>query len=134
MSGNIAIEMLPLFQAEAGSQADVLNGCLLALECEPMAADQLERCMRAAHSLKGAARIVGLEAGVRGAHAMEDMFVAAQEGRLLLAPSNIDRLLAATDLLLEIANTSGYSLDKWQGERAGDVVKQLHAWRSYCER
>ena len=36
--------------------------------------------MRAAHSLKGAARIVGLTVGVRVAHAMEDCFVAAQQG------------------------------------------------------
>ena len=36
--------------------------------------------MRAAHSLKGAARIVGLDVGVRVAHAMEDCFVAAQRG------------------------------------------------------
>ena len=37
--------------------------------------------MRAAHSLKGAARIVGLDAAVRVAHAMEDCLVAAQKGR-----------------------------------------------------
>src|SRR5437762_3143571 len=121
MSPSIAVEMLPLFQAEAASQCDVLNAGLLALEREPTAADQLERCMRAAHSLKGAARIVGLDAGVRVAHAMEDMLVAAQEGRLLLAPSNIDRLLAATDLLFEIANTSHEHVGRWDAERAGDV-------------
>jgi two-component system, chemotaxis family, sensor histidine kinase and response regulator WspE len=122
MSGDsIALEMLPLFQAEAASQAEVLNAGLLALEREPTAADQLERCMRAAHSLKGAARIVGLDAGVRVTHAMEDVFVAAQEGRLLLTPSNIDRLLAATDLLLEIANTSEGDVGRWDAERAGDV-------------
>ena len=40
--------------------------------------------MRAAHSLKGAARMVGLDVGVRVAHAIEDCFVAAQEGRLKL--------------------------------------------------
>ena len=117
----MAFEMLPLFQAEAASQAEVLNAGLLALEREPTAADQLERCMRAAHSLKGAARIVGLDAGVRVTHAMEDVFVAAQEGRLLLTPSNIDRLLAATDLLLEIANTSEGDVGRWDAERAGDV-------------
>jgi two-component system sensor histidine kinase and response regulator WspE len=43
--------------------------------------------MRAAHSLKGAARIVGMDAGVSVAHVMEDCLVAAQEGRLLLRPS-----------------------------------------------
>jgi two-component system sensor histidine kinase and response regulator WspE len=46
--------------------------------------------MRAAHSLKGAARIVGVDAGVSVAHVMEDCLVSAQEGRLLLRPEHID--------------------------------------------
>ena len=56
--------MLELFQLEAEAQAQVLNAGLLALERNPTQADQLEACMRAAHSLKGAARIVGVDAGV----------------------------------------------------------------------
>jgi two-component system sensor histidine kinase and response regulator WspE len=59
--------------------------------------------MRAAHSLKGAARIVGVEAGVRVAHVMEDCLVDAQEGRLRLSPEHIDALLLGSDLLLRIA-------------------------------
>ena len=39
----------------------------------------LEALMRAAHSVKGAARIVGLEEAVQVAHVMEDCFVAAQD-------------------------------------------------------
>ena len=59
------LSMLDLFRVEAESQAQVLTAGLLALERDPRSADQLEACMRAAHSLKGAARIVGLDAGVR---------------------------------------------------------------------
>ena len=58
------VSMLDLFRMEADSQAQALTSGLLALERDPKAADQLERCMRAAHSLKGAARIVGLSVGV----------------------------------------------------------------------
>ena len=76
--------MLDLFRVEAETQALVLTSGLLALERDPALADQLEACMRAAHSLKGAARIVGLAVGVRVAHAMEDCFVAAQQGQLTL--------------------------------------------------
>ena len=47
-------------------------GSLLALEQQPQAAEHLEACMRAGHSLKGAARIVGLETAVKVAHVMED--------------------------------------------------------------
>ncbi len=53
--------MLDLFRLEAETQVQVLIPSLLALEREPIAADALEACMRAAHSLKGAARIVGLK-------------------------------------------------------------------------
>jgi two-component system sensor histidine kinase and response regulator WspE len=91
---------------EAESQTLVLSSSLLALERDPSAKDQLEACMRAAHSLKGAARIVDLPAGVSVAHAMEDCFVAAQEGRIVLHHPQIDRLLASTDLLTRIALAS----------------------------
>jgi two-component system sensor histidine kinase and response regulator WspE len=109
--------MLELFALEADAQAEILNAGLLALEREPAAATHLESCMRAAHSLKGAARIVGLDGGVRVAHVMEDCLVAAQRGGLLLTPSHIDALLQGTDLLQRIGHPPGGALD-WP-EREG---------------
>ncbi|WP_223534245.1 hybrid sensor histidine kinase/response regulator [Pseudomonas sp. GL-B-16] len=98
--------LLELFSLEAEAQTLVLSAGLLALERDPTQADQLESCMRAAHSLKGAARIVGVDAGVSVAHVMEDCLVSAQEGRLLLRPEHIDALLQGTDLLMRIATPS----------------------------
>lgn len=95
--------LLELFSLEAEAQTQVLSAGLLALERNPAQVDQLEACMRAAHSLKGAARIVGIDAGVSVAHVMEDCLVAAQERRLLLRPEHIDALLQGTDLLMRIA-------------------------------
>ena len=95
--------LLELFGLEAEAQTQVLSAGLLALERNPKQADQLEACMRAAHSLKGAARIVGVDAGVSVAHVMEDCLVAAQEGRLALRAEHIDALLQGTDLLMRIA-------------------------------
>lgn len=95
--------LLELFHLEAEAQTQVLGAGLLLLERNPTLADQLEACMRAAHSLKGAARIVGIEAGVRVAHVMEDCLVGAQDGRLQLSPEHIDTLLLGSDLLLRIA-------------------------------
>ena len=102
--------LLELFSLEADAQTQVLSAGLLALERNPTQADQLEACMRAAHSLKGAARIVGGDAGVSVAHVMEDCLVSAQESRLYLLPEHIDALLQGTDLLMRIAtpgNTVG---------------------------
>ncbi|QVM92552.1 hybrid sensor histidine kinase/response regulator [Pseudomonas entomophila] len=95
--------LLELFSLEAEAQTQVLSAGLMALERNPAQPDQLEACMRAAHSLKGAARIVGIDAGVSVAHVMEDCLVAAQEGRLVLRPEHIDALLQGTDLLMRIA-------------------------------
>ncbi|MBW9335286.1 hybrid sensor histidine kinase/response regulator [Herbaspirillum sp. RU 5E] len=98
------MSMLDLFRFEAESQISQLNTSLLALEQQPTAAEHLEACMRAGHSLKGAARIVGLEAAVKVAHVLEDCFVLAQQGKLLLEKKHIDVLLHGADLLGRIAS------------------------------
>jgi len=95
--------LFELFTLEAEAQTQVLSVGLLALERDPTQADQLEACMRAAHSLKGAARIVGVDFGVSVSHVMEDCLVSAQEGRIYLQPEHIDALLFGTDLLMRIA-------------------------------
>lgn len=94
--------LLELFRLEAEAQTQVLSHGLMVLERKPTDAAQLEACMRAAHSLKGAARIVGIDAGVRVAHVMEDCLVEAQDGRLKLRPEHIDALLQGADLLLRL--------------------------------
>ncbi|CAE6689042.1 hybrid sensor histidine kinase/response regulator [Paraburkholderia domus] len=96
--------LIDLFREEARTQARVLNDGLLALDRAPRDAAALEACMRAAHSLKGAARIVGVQVGVELAHAMEDCFVAAQEGRALLDAAWIDALLRGVDIVARIGN------------------------------
>ena len=98
------VSMLDLFRMEAETQVQVLTSGLLALERGDTPADQLEQCMRAAHSLKGAARIVDLAIGVRLAHAMEDCFVAAQQGRVTLGHDQVDVLLKATDVMARVAD------------------------------
>jgi two-component system sensor histidine kinase and response regulator WspE len=117
--------MLDLFRVEAGTQAQLLTSGLLALERDHAAAGELEACMRAAHSLKGAARIIDLAVGVRVAHAMEDCFVAAQKGQVTLRHQQIDLLLGATDLLARIANTLETDIGQWEGERRNEVDRCL---------
>src|ERR1700751_1806878 len=87
--------LLDLFRQEVDAQSQLLTAGLLAVERRQDVAEQLEAGMRAAHSLKGAARVVGVGAGVRIASAMEDCFVAAQQGRIVLVQEDIDRLLGA---------------------------------------
>jgi two-component system sensor histidine kinase and response regulator WspE len=117
--------MHDLFRLEVEGQREVLTGGLLQLEREPESAAQLEACMRSAHSLKGAARIVGLHAAVAVAHAMEDCFVAAQRGHARLDQARIDLLLRGLDLLVSIANTPEEQAEPWQDANAAEAQRYL---------
>jgi two-component system, chemotaxis family, sensor histidine kinase and response regulator WspE len=119
------LSMLELFQVEADSQIAVLIGGLLELERAPDARQQLEVLMRAAHSFKGAARIVNQDRAVAVAHAMEDCFVAAQEGRIQLRQDEIDILFQGIDLLLHISRRSGLEITRWESENAGRIQEFL---------
>ena len=108
--------MMELFRAETEGQTAVLAEGLLALEGAEATPATIEPMMRAAHSLKGAARIVGVDAAVRVAHIMEDCFVAAQHGTLALLPEHVDTLLRAVDLLTRISEISEDRIAAWHSE------------------
>ena len=125
--------MMDLFRVETEGQVQILTSSLLALERDPKAASQLEALMRAAHSLKGAARIVNLDAAVRVAHAMEDGFVAAQKGQLVLQQEDIDFMLRGVDLLTRIASTPEAAMPTWNAEQKGEIDQFLSALASIVE-
>jgi two-component system sensor histidine kinase and response regulator WspE len=120
--------MLELFRLEAESQTAVLSAGVLAIEDLERSPATIEAMMRAAHSLKGAARIVGLDAAVRVAHALEDVFVAAGKGRFHVRPEHADLLLAAIDFLGSIAKADDAleAAGPW-AQRADELVGRLAA-------
>src|SRR5689334_16464186 len=101
--------MLELFQAEMDTHIPVLDQGLLALEKNQAGAREIEAMMRAAHSIKGAARIVGIEQAVRVSHVMEDCFTGAKEGRIALSSEAVDVLLQGVDILQRICASAGGS-------------------------
>lgn len=92
-----------LFAMEAETQCAALSDGLVALEANPASPDVLATLMRAAHSLKGAGRIVGRDDAVKVAHAMEDCFVLGQKGELRFTAAAIDLMLRGVDLLKNLA-------------------------------
>ncbi|MEP0918787.1 hybrid sensor histidine kinase/response regulator [Leptolyngbya sp. DQ-M1] len=98
-------ELMALFRQEVEAQTAILNRGLVAIEATPNSLQELEALMRAAHSIKGAARIVGLDAAVELAHQMEDCFVAAQKQTLSLNAAQIDALFRGVDLIQSISQT-----------------------------
>ncbi len=106
---------------EAESHTAVLSAGLVSLEGTAAAPEAIDPLMRAAHSLKGAARIVGLDAIVRVAHAMEDCFVLAQKGTLVLGPEHVDILLRGVDMLAHVAQLGEAEVQIWQTENAAEI-------------
>ncbi|MDQ6995550.1 MAG: response regulator [Mariprofundaceae bacterium] len=120
--GTIDESLLPLFQMEAESQCVTLNEGIMALETNAKDQAVLDALMRAAHSLKGAAAVVGLDAGVSLAHAMEDCFTAAMKDNIVCEPQLIDQLLQATDILSSISSLDVAGFAIWQAEQQADAL------------
>jgi two-component system sensor histidine kinase and response regulator WspE len=119
--------MLELFQAEMDSHVPVLSDGLMALEKGQAGPREIEGMMRAAHSIKGAARIVGIEPAVRVAHTLEDCFTAAKNGKITLTSDSVDVLLDGVDALQRIC--SGGSEPSLQGDALQKLIDGIAAVR-----
>src|SRR5512143_417242 len=86
LSEEIRARLLESFRAEVAEHIQTITDGLLALEQQTVPPDQrqelLEDLFRAAHSLKGAARAIGLTAIEQLAHALEDVLNGLQKNTL----------------------------------------------------
>ena len=128
-----AFSMLDLFRMEADSQTQILTDGLLAMERHAGDAAAVESMMRAAHSIKGAAAIVGLQVVVQLAHGMEDSFVAAQHGRLKLTPERVDVLLSGVDLIVQLSRLDDAGAEAWLAANAAQIDRTLKAIAGIAE-
>jgi two-component system sensor histidine kinase and response regulator WspE len=107
------LSMMDLFRMEAANLTDGMTTALIDLEAHPGDGVYLQDLMRAAHSLKGAARIVGVDPLVALGHAMEDRLTSAQKRASAIARAHVDALLQGTDLFARIVQTSDADLPAW---------------------
>ncbi len=115
-SSNFDPMLLDLFRVELENNTRVLENGLVSVERE-QTAEKIEPLMRAAHSIKGAARIVGLSAAVSLAHAMEDVLSAVQQHKLTLTADHVDLLLKGNDAYMSMARIETAAISDWLTER-----------------
>lgn len=106
-------DLFEIFKQETSTNLQYLIDNLLLFEENPVDKSKLESIMRAAHSLKGAARIIGFNIFSHFAHLLEDCFVAIQKKNLILRPEDFDSLLQAIDFLKEISELSDDTINNW---------------------
>ncbi|MBS0191814.1 MAG: hybrid sensor histidine kinase/response regulator [Phycisphaerales bacterium] len=130
-SGGFAgISLLELFKLEAESHCAALTSGLLALEKNPGDASTVEPLMRAAHSIKGAARIIGLDVIVSLAHTMEECFLAAKSGKEPLTPPRVDQLLRGVDILGDVRSLAEADLPAWTTAQSGRIEQLVAALKA----
>lgn len=119
--------MLDLFRMELETQRENFNENLLALKNNPNHPKALADLMRAAHSIKGAARIVQLDVAVTIAAVMEECFVAAKAGTIQLDPADIELLFAGVDLIARISQVKEPEMKHWLAENQAEISQKQQA-------
>ena len=90
-------ELLATFRAEVEERLASLQAGLLALETHPSPRQVVTGLFRDAHTVKGSARMLGLEGVLQVAHNLEDLLGALRDGRFGVRRDLVDLLLAACD-------------------------------------
>ncbi len=119
---DISPDLFDIFKEDAINHLTVLSDNIIELEKSPHDSQLFEESLRAAHSLKGAARIIGFHRIVKLIHAIEDILVKLQQDKILLASALVDTLLAGCDLLKELAKTNTEYLAKWVEQNAPSLT------------
>ncbi|MGQ9889077.1 MAG: hybrid sensor histidine kinase/response regulator [Aggregatilineales bacterium] len=120
MSHSTDSDLLSIFRDEVSEYLSTLNSALLQSETSAVDGAVLRELNRVAHSMKGAARAVGLKVIETLAHYMEDVFDAALGDHLGLSPDVCDLLYDGLDLIQNILD--GVENDQ---QTVADVLARL---------
>src|SRR5579884_1881804 len=93
------LEFLPIFRDEAASRLDTFVETLRSLDPDVPSPDAMDLLRREAHTIKGAAGMVGLMRAHRLAHALEDVCRSAQDDGGALGADLVEILNRAADAL-----------------------------------
>ncbi len=113
-----------MFAEEAEGRLATLSELLLELERNGEDQELLSSVFREAHTLKGAAAVVGLADVLRVAHAMEEVLEGLRRGRPRATPATVDALLGAVDGMREMVPAVLAGDDR--ADHADRLVAALH--------
>lgn len=118
-------EILNIFREESEEQIQKLNKNLLKLESNPKDYTVISELFREAHSLKGAARMIGLNDIQSIAHKLEDVLGLAKDNRLEITSEIVDTLCKTIDAIASIVNESIETMGKSESLEIEPVIKAL---------
>ena len=114
-------ELRTLYQAASAEHLEAIELGLLQLEQKPSDREVISPILRAAHSLKGDSRMLGVLEAESVVHQMEELLSGVDQGQQSLTASLCDRLYKGIDALRKIAR------EATTGEPAGISVFHIVA-------
>jgi two-component system chemotaxis sensor kinase CheA len=117
-------EELPIFQAEAEEQLQVLEKGIVYLEHDGENPELVQTLFRAAHTLKGSAGMIGHKRMVSLTHALESVLDSVRKTILQISPEIIDACLESLDCMISLCEevTTGKS----SPVEITPIVQRLH--------
>jgi len=123
----IRAQLVRTFFEEVAEHIATLETSLLELERAPSDAELLGKLFRAAHSIKGGARIVGMADVGRFTHLVESLLDQMRQGHLVPTPPHIDLLLRATDRIdAMVRAAAGSTPTPWPAELEAELAAIVH--------
>lgn len=116
--GDFSLE--ELFCLEVGEQCALLTDSLPAALADVSVASSFDPLIRAGHTIKGGARVVGRLGTARIAHALEVVLLAAQRDRAL-SPDTASAVLRSVELLIRITAVDAAEAARLEQENAEEI-------------
>jgi len=135
LTAKIREQLISNFRAELAEHVRTMTDGLLAVEQRSLVGDQrqttMENIFRAAHSLKGAARAVGVTAIEQLAHALEDVLDAMQHDAISFTPALFTACYHALDAIqtVQAAYEAGETTPPLQALQALTELEPFRAQR-----
>lgn len=126
-------EIIEIFQVESEEIISRLNNNLLDLEKNPNNKDAILVLFRDAHSLKGAARMIGFNNVQAIAHKVEDILGLAKDNRMHFNAQIVDILYKTVDFLSELIRKSIAKKQEIYSEKVAEQVAILENIKDYAD-
>ncbi|MBX7152183.1 Hpt domain-containing protein [bacterium] len=122
------IEVMAVFKGESEEHLKILTEKVAVLESNPKDTGAIELLHRTSHSMKGAARMMGLTPIESIGHALEDGFKAVKDGKPLITTDMITNIKAAIDGVRQLIDKLA-SEGTTEGFDVSGILKKLEYFK-----
>ena len=115
--------MLNLLKSELETNSAILNKGLIAFETDPADFSFFDEIIRAVHSIKGAAKILGFDVLASFAGAFEDYFEELNKSKNLLDKNSFELLFTGVEILNKAASEDAENIPAWLEKNDAELKK-----------